>query len=86
MTDLPYIDNLSTVRVLDFLSDATDNERIIGTRFQNPDFAGIAEAFGALGIKLSGPDELKGALRKALGENRPALIEVPVPTMSAPFS
>ncbi len=62
------------------------DNRILGTRLQNPDFAGIAENFGALGIKLSSPDELKGALRKALNENRPALIEVPVPTMSAPFS
>jgi len=60
--------------------------RVIGTRFENPDFASIAEAFGARGIKLSGPEELGKALKKALREDRPVVIEIPVPTMAAPFS
>ncbi len=59
--------------------------RIIGTRLHNPDFARLAEAFGARGIKLSRPEELGGALRAALGENRPTVIEVPLPTLSTPF-
>ena len=59
--------------------------RIIGTRFHNPDFARLAEAFGARGMKLSNPEELGEALRAALDENRPTVVEVPVPTMVAPF-
>ena len=59
--------------------------RIIGTRFQNPDFASIAEAFGARGMKLSGPEELSQGLKTALRENRPTVIEIPVPTMATPF-
>ncbi|GAI93620.1 unnamed protein product, partial [marine sediment metagenome] len=59
--------------------------RIIGTRFHNPDFARLAEAFGARGMKLSSPEELGEALRAALDENRPTVVEVPVPTMVAPF-
>jgi acetolactate synthase-1/2/3 large subunit len=59
--------------------------RIIGTRFHNPDFASLAEGFGARGIKLSRPEELGEALRAALGESRPTVVEVPVPTMATPF-
>lgn len=59
--------------------------RVIGTRFHNPDFARMAETFGARGIKLSGPDELGEALRSALSEEKPAVIEIPVPTLPAPF-
>jgi acetolactate synthase-1/2/3 large subunit len=59
--------------------------RIIGTRFQNPDFASIAEAFGSRGMKLSGPEQLGEGLKMALREDRPAVIEIPVPTMATPF-
>ncbi len=61
--------------------------RVIGTQLQNPDFAKIAREFGAEGIKLSNPDELGNALRTALDLDRnvPTVIEVPLPTMLAPF-
>jgi len=59
--------------------------RIVGTRLHNPDFVRLAEAFGACGVRASSPEELGRALRMALGENRPTVIEVPVPTMIAPF-
>jgi acetolactate synthase-1/2/3 large subunit len=59
--------------------------REFGTRLQNPDFARLAEVFGARGLKLSRPDELGEALRAALQEKLPTVIEVPVPTMSTPF-
>ncbi len=60
------------------------NERFIGTELVNPDFAAYAGSFGALGIKLSGHEELKDALSSALNENRPVVIEVPVPNMPQP--
>jgi acetolactate synthase-1/2/3 large subunit len=64
-------------------------DRIIGTRLHNPDFALLAESFGARGIKLSHPEklaeELRDALRSALAENRPTVIEVPVPNMVQPW-
>lgn len=59
--------------------------RVIGTRLHNPDFARLAEAMGARGIKLARPEELKEGLRAALGEDRPTVIEVPVPTMISPW-
>jgi len=59
--------------------------RIIGTELHNPDFAALAESFGARGFKLSGPEELKEALHSALTEDGPVVIEVPVPNMVQPW-
>jgi acetolactate synthase-1/2/3 large subunit len=62
----------------------TYDKRYIGTELVNPDYAAYAESFGALGMKLSGHEELKDALSSALTENRPVVIEVPVPNMIQP--
>ncbi|MCY4367212.1 MAG: thiamine pyrophosphate-binding protein [Chloroflexi bacterium] len=59
--------------------------RTIGTELHNPDFAQLAEVYGALGIKLSDRRELGPALRDALAANRPAVIEVPMPNLRPPF-
>ncbi len=58
--------------------------RIIGTDLQNPDFAELAKLFGAKGIKTQ-PESLGRALEEALAVNQPVVIEIPVPTMIAPF-
>ena len=59
--------------------------RIVGTRIHNPDFAKLAESYGAIGVKLSGHQELGPALRDALKESGPVLIEVPIPNLVPPF-
>ncbi len=59
--------------------------RAIGTELLNPDFAQLAEVYGALGIKLSDRRELGPALRDALRAERPAVIEVPMPNLRPPF-
>jgi len=59
--------------------------RVIGTRIHNPDFAKLAESYGALGIKISGHQELGPALRDALKAERPVVIEVPIPNLVPPF-
>ena len=61
------------------------DNRIIGTSLHNPDFARLAESFGARGIKLSHHEELRDALRSALKGDKPSVIEVPVPTMAVPW-
>jgi acetolactate synthase I/II/III large subunit len=50
--------------------------RDVGARLRNPDFAAVAEAFGAAGCSVRTPEALEAALTKALADNRPALIEV----------
>ena len=59
--------------------------RVIGTRLHNPDFAQLAEVYGAMGIKLSSHQELGDALRTALKAERPVVIEVPIPNLTPPF-
>ncbi len=59
--------------------------RVYGTRLHNPDFAALAESFGATGIKTSGHEELGEALRSALKVEGPVVIEVPIPVLYPPF-
>lgn len=59
--------------------------RTIGTELLNPDFAQLAEVYGALGIRLADRRDLGPALREALRANRPAVIEVPMPNLRPPF-
>jgi pyruvate dehydrogenase (quinone) len=48
------------------------------TDLQNPDFAAVAEAVGIRGIRVEKPDELEGALRRALADPGPVLVNVVV--------
>jgi acetolactate synthase-1/2/3 large subunit len=50
--------------------------RELGARLRNPDFAAVAEAFGAAGYHADTPEALETTLTKALADNRPAVIEV----------
>ncbi len=44
----------------------------------SPDFAAYARACGADGYSITSPEEFKIALAKALGQRRPALLDVPM--------
>jgi acetolactate synthase-1/2/3 large subunit len=50
--------------------------RRIGTDLANPDFARLAEAFGATGIKVERDEEIDAALDRAFAAKGPALIDV----------
>ncbi len=58
--------------------------RLIASDLLNPDFVLLAEAFGMEGMRADTPDALRRALAKALSDQRPALIEVPVGEMPNP--
>ncbi len=60
------------------------NGRIVGTELNNPDFAKLAGLFGAKGLKAA-PEQLGKALDEAFGAQKPVVIEVPLPTLIAPF-
>ncbi len=55
--------------------------RNIAVDLQNPDFMKLADAFGVQGIRANGPQELTAAISRAVSDNRPTLIEVPVQPM-----
>ena len=53
---------------------------IYGTAFKSPNFADIAKACGAEGIRVTEPGDVEDALRQALAatKTRPALVDVVV--------
>lgn len=50
----------------------------LGSAFRNPDFAKLADAFGAGFYRAATPDDLRPKLADALARNAPAIIEIPV--------
>jgi acetolactate synthase-1/2/3 large subunit len=67
---------------------ARDLDEAWGGKFaselHNPDFVKLAEAFGAAGLLANAPTDVGGLVRKAIGMDRPVLIEVPVGRMPRP--
>jgi acetolactate synthase I/II/III large subunit len=58
---------------------------VYGTDLRNPDFAKLAQAYGAEGVKLKNSAQLRGALAEVLGNGRPTVVEVPIDRMPSPF-
>lgn len=52
--------------------------RVIASDLHNPDFVRLAESFGAMGMRVDSPAELKGALERAFSQDGPAIIEVAI--------
>ena len=58
------------------LQDSHYGGRRVAVDLVNPDFVRLAESFGALGLRVTKPEEFKPALNKALSADKPALISV----------
>ena len=59
--------------------------REIGTALRNPDFVKFAESFGADATRVAKGGDVGPAVREALGNDRPTVIEVPMDRLPAPF-
>jgi acetolactate synthase I/II/III large subunit len=59
--------------------------RVIASDLVNPDFVRLAESFGVFAQAADDPDDLRDALERALARNAPALIEVKVGELPAPW-
>jgi len=59
--------------------------REIGTVLHNPDFAKFAESFGADGVTLKDSSEVGPAVRDAIENDAPTVIEVPMERLPSPF-
>ncbi|TCP24522.1 acetolactate synthase large subunit [Scopulibacillus darangshiensis] len=53
-------------------------DRSSNIKFGNPDFVKLAESFGAKGIRIEKAEDLQHALKEAVGEKRPVVIDCPV--------
>jgi pyruvate oxidase len=58
------------------LEQRTEQFPPFGVDLLNPDFAAFAKACGGVGIKVSRPEELKGALEQAIKMNMPTILDV----------
>ena len=58
---------------------------VIATELDNPDFVKLAESFGIAGYRVTNPEDLRQTLATALGDARPALIEVPTGELASVF-
>jgi acetolactate synthase I/II/III large subunit len=58
--------------------------RVIASHLHNPDFAVLAQNFGAVGIRAHGPEGLRSALIQARAADGPVVIEVPVDLLATP--
>ena len=47
-----------------------------GTNLKNPDFAKVAEAMGAIGLRVEDPGEVRPAIERALAIDGPVLVDV----------
>ena len=59
--------------------------REIGTELRNPDFVMFAESFGADATRLTKGDDVGPAIRDALANSRPTVIELPMDRLPSPF-
>jgi acetolactate synthase-1/2/3 large subunit len=48
------------------------------TRFDNPDWVKLAEAYGAMGLRVTKDDDLQEVLDRAFKADRPVVIDCPV--------
>jgi acetolactate synthase-1/2/3 large subunit len=55
--------------------EANYGGRVVGTTLRHSDYAAMARAFGAHGERVEKPEDLAGALRRAL-DNAPAVVDV----------
>jgi acetolactate synthase-1/2/3 large subunit len=59
--------------------------RLIACDLRNPDFQRFVESFGAMALRATSPECLRGALRTALKADIPAVIEIPAGPMPDPW-
>ena len=52
--------------------------RVTGTRFENPDFVGLARAFGVDGVRVQRAGDLPAILAKALKASGPVIVDIPI--------
>jgi acetolactate synthase I/II/III large subunit len=63
-------------RVLNVRQRTQFEGRTIGTAHGNPDFAALAASFGARGLRLEKPEEIRPVLEEMLAEEGPVVVDV----------
>ncbi|MDY6796929.1 MAG: thiamine pyrophosphate-binding protein [Actinomycetota bacterium] len=73
---LVLVINDNMYRVLNLRQKMQCRGRVLGTCHGNPDFASLAESFGACGWRLEKVEDIKPVLKEALSAEGPAVVDV----------
>ncbi|MBD1382518.1 pyruvate oxidase [Metabacillus arenae] len=85
--DLPLVAivlNNHKIAMIKFEQEVMGNAEF-GTNLQNPNFAKYADICGGVGFRVEQPEELLPALKKAVSEKKPCIIDVVVDANEAPL-
>jgi thiamine pyrophosphate-dependent acetolactate synthase large subunit-like protein len=74
---IALVHNDSTYGAIKNIQDRVHEKRYLDVELNNPDFLQLAAAYQVPGSRVSGPDELRTAVHRALDRGGPTLIEVP---------
>jgi acetolactate synthase I/II/III large subunit len=81
-----FILNNSELAMVADLQDILFKGRRIASEFINPDFVKLAQAMGAVGLRITKPEEIGPVIREALTNGRPTVVDIPIdPTEVPPF-
>ena len=57
------------------LEEQAEGNPIFGTKFSNPNFAKLAEAYGAIGLRIDNYSQLDTVLAKAFAQTKPVIVD-----------
>jgi len=71
-----FILNNQSLAMISDLQNLMFGSRRTASEFINPDFVKFAEAMGAIGLRITKPDEVECVVKEALRSNRPTIVDV----------
>ncbi|MFC1924509.1 thiamine pyrophosphate-dependent enzyme, partial [Chloroflexota bacterium] len=79
-----FIFNNQKLAMIGDLQNIMFKGRRIASEFINPDFVRLAEAMGAVGLRITGPEDIRPVVQQALENNRPTVIDVNIDVNEMP--
>jgi acetolactate synthase-1/2/3 large subunit len=79
-----FILNNQSLAMIKDLQKIMFGGRKIASEFINPDFVKLAEAMGAVGLRITQPNEIEEKVTEALKNNRPTVVDVLIDPDEAP--
>ncbi len=79
-----FILNNSELAMVGDLQDILFDGRRVASEFINPDFVKLAQAMGAVGLRITKPEEVGPVVREALANGRPTVVDIPIDPKEVP--
>ncbi|HUV33755.1 MAG TPA: thiamine pyrophosphate-binding protein [Candidatus Desulfaltia sp.] len=79
-----FIMNNGMLGMIKDTQDVLFNGRRISTDFVNPDFVRLAEAMGAVGLRITKPSEIGLVVEEALSNDKPTVVDIVIDPEEAP--